>query len=210
MTLDGDFTRAFISFLAIIDPLGNVLLFYLLTRSLPFAHRVWVAAVAVATAGAMLVLFSLGGREILVFLGISTESFQVAAGLLLLLPAYRLVAQGQPMEVAEDEAVDPMQIALVPLATPLLAGPGALATTISFAETHGLGTTILAMSVVLALSFVSFAGAGWLFHWLGPSLLRLLSRLVGVLLFAIAVEFVLDGLRAFFHLACALGNFRYF
>src|SRR5262249_8694156 len=126
------------------------------------------------------------------------ESFRVAAGGLLLLPAYRLVASGQPMEVDESEVKDPEQLALVPLATPLMAGPGALATAISFGGTLGRGTTLLALGGVLGLSFFSFVAAGWLFTWLRPALLQLLSRLVGIVLFAIAVEFILDGLRAYF------------
>jgi len=198
VTMNADLARAFIAFLAIVDPVGNVLVFYLITRSLSRAYQLRVAALAVASAGAMLVLFSLAGREVLGLLGISGESFRVAAGGLLLLPAYRLVASGQPMEVDESEVKDPEQLALVPLATPLMAGPGALATAISFGETLGRATTILALGGVLALSFASFVAAGWLFTWLRPALLQLLSRLVGIVLFAIAVEFILDGLRAYF------------
>jgi multiple antibiotic resistance protein len=196
--MGSDFARAFVSFLAIVDPLGNVLVFYLLTRALPFATRVGIAVLAVATAGAMLVLFSLGGREVLAFLGISAESFRVAAGLLLMLPAYRLVTRGQPTEADEEKALDPLQLALVPLAMAMLAGPGALATTISFAGTLGLRITLLALGLVLLISFGSFVAADRLFRWLGPSWLRLLSPIIGLLLFAISVEFVLQGLRAFF------------
>ena len=193
-----DLARAFISFFAIVDPIGNVLVFYLLTHTLPRARQRLVATVSVSTAGALLVFFSLGGQEALDFLGISADSFKVAAGLLLLLPAYRLVEHGQPMEVSQEEALDPIQVALVPLATPLLAGPGALATATSLSQTLGPGTTILAIVLVLALSLALFAGARWLFVWLGPAPLRLMSRLVGILLFAIAVDFILDGLSAIF------------
>jgi multiple antibiotic resistance protein len=193
-----DLPRVFVAFLAIVDPLGNVLVFHLLTAHLTAAERLRVAAVAVLAAGALLTAFALGGLEVLAFLGISAESFRVAAGLLLLLPAYRLVAEGQPLDAVQREIATPIEIALVPLAMPLLAGPGALATTITFADTRGAGPTILAFSVVLGLSFVAFAAAGRLLAWLGAAGLRLLSRLVGVLLVAIAVELILAGLRAYF------------
>jgi multiple antibiotic resistance protein len=200
-----DLARMLVAFFAIIDPIGNVLIFYLLTQGLSPRQRAAVATVAVTAAGALLAAFAVGGRELLVFLGISPASFRVAAGLLLLLPAYRLVAAGQPLEWTGEKADDPFQVALVPLAVPLIAGPGALATAISYRETRGLGSTVLAMALVLLLSLGCFLAADWLFRRLGVAQLRLLSRLVGVLLFAIAVEFVLDGLRVFFGLGGPLG-----
>jgi multiple antibiotic resistance protein len=196
--MNEDFARAFVSFFAIIDPIGNVLVFYLLTQNLPQRQRLLVALAATTTAWTMLVLFVLAGHEVLDFLGISFDSFKTAAGLLLLLPAYRLVSEGQPMDITRARENDPLQIALVPLATPLIAGPGALAIAISFADTLGATTTILSSGAVLGLSLAMFAASGVLFLWLGQSVLRLLSRLVGILLFAIAVDLVLEGLRAFF------------
>ncbi len=193
-----DFARAFVSFFAIIDPLGNVLVFYLLTQTFSLRQRIFVAIAATTAAWAMLVLFVLAGHEVLEFLDISFDSFKAAAGLLLLLPAYRLVSEGQPMDVTKTREAEPIQVALVPLATPLIAGPGALAIAISFADTLGATTTILSSGAVLGLSLVMFAVSGVLFVWLGQSVLRLLSRLVGILLFAIAVDLVLEGLKAFF------------
>ena len=195
-----DLARASVSFFAIIDPLGNMLVFYLLTRSLGLGAKARTAAISVSVAFALLVVFTVGGREVLEFLDISAESFQIAAGLLLLLPAFRLVMQGEPMSEGERETLEPSQLAIVPLAMPLLAGPGALAAAISFGDTAGVGTTVLAVALVLALAFVAFVASDWLFALAGRSVLRLVSRIVGVLLFAIAVDFVLEGSRAFFDL----------
>lgn len=193
-----DLARASVSFFAIIDPVGNVVVFHLLTRALTVSRKLQVGAAAVATAFALLAVFSVGGRELLDFLGISTDSFKVAAGLLLLPPAFRLVMQGQSMDITEQESVTPVELALVPLAMPLLAGPGALAAAISFSDSFGTGTTMLAAALVLGFTFVVFAGAQVLFERLGAPALRLLARIVGILLFAIAVDFVLEGSRAFF------------
>lgn len=195
---DGAFARVVIAFFAIVDPLGNVLIFYLLTRALAPRRRILVAAIAVGSAGALLIVFTLAGQQVLDLLGISTPSFQVAAGLLLLLPAYGMVSRGEPIEPSQEADLDPFQVALVPLATPLLAGPGALATAISLAGTAGPGRTLIGLSAVLLLSFVLFAVADRLFALLGTALLRLITRLVGILLFALAVDFILKGLQAIF------------
>ena len=195
-----DFLRAFISFFAIIGPTSNILIFHVFSRRLAPRERVAMALLSVGVAFAMIVAFSLGGETVLDYLNISNESFQVAAGALLVLPALRLVEKGEPMEVTEEEnRLGPFQLAVVPLATPLLAGPGALAAAISFSSDIGSGTTLLAAAVVLGLAFLGFSAAGWVFRIVGPSILRLLSRIVGIILAAVAADFILEGLSAIFN-----------
>ena len=189
--------QALVSFFAIVDPVGNIIVFYLFTRRFGWRDKAIAATVAMLAAWVMLLSFSLGGERVLDLLGISFESFRIAAGLLLMPPAYNLVMHGQPTPVDDDKAVDVLGFALVPLATPLLAGPGALAAATSFGATAGMWETIAAFSIVLALTYVSFLAAGWIFHLLGLPLLSVLSRIVGIVLFAIAVDFVLDGFRTF-------------
>ena len=82
----------------------------------------------------------------------------------------------------------------MPLATPLLAGPGALASVVTFSRTQGATETLLATAAVLLVSAVVFAASGVVFRLLGPALLRLLTRVVGLVVFAIATEFVLSGI----------------
>jgi multiple antibiotic resistance protein len=189
--------EALVSFFAIIDPLGSILVFHLFTQGFSQRDKLFAALVAVGAAFVMLAGFSLGGNEVLDFLGIESSSFRVAAGLLLMLPAYRLIMEGQPATVEGASRDGPLEFALVPLATPLIAGPGALAATTSFSQTVGRETTIAAVSIVLLLTFAAFAAADWLFRLAGATLLRLVARIVGILLFAIAVDFVLDGVREF-------------
>ena len=193
-----DIARAFVSFFVIVDPVGNVVVFHLLTSRLSAASRWQVAAISVTAAGGMLIAFSLGGAEVLDFLDISQGAFRTAAGILLLIPAYRLVSQGAYMAVAETETPRPVDIALVPLATPLMAGPGALAAATSFSERIGRGDTIAGIVLVVAVSFLTFVAAERIFGFLGESALRLLTRLVGMLLVAIAIEFIIEGLQASF------------
>jgi multiple antibiotic resistance protein len=190
-----DFLRALVSFFAIIDPLGNLFVFHLFMQGEAARDRLLPALIAVSVAFAMLLVFSLAGTEVLDFLGISADSFRIAAGLLLLPPAFRLVMEGQPTS-AERHGLRPIDLALVPLATPLIAGPGALAASISFADSIGVGVTIAAFSVILGVSLAGFAASGLVFGVLGPSLLRLLARIVGIVLFAIAVDFIVEGIAA--------------
>jgi len=187
--------QALLSFFAIIDPVGNILVFHLYSQAFDPRQRLLAASIAVSASFTMLLAFSLGGEDALDYLGISEESFRVAAGLLLLPPAYRLVMQGQPDEIESSHSRKPMDFALVPLATPLIAGPGALAATTSFTAQVGTGNTLAAIAIILAITFVSFATAGIIFRLAGEALLRLMSRIVGIVLFAIAVDFVLDGVR---------------
>jgi multiple antibiotic resistance protein len=189
--------EALVSFFAIIDPLGSILVFHLFTQGFSQRDKLLAALLAVTAAFVMLAGFSLGGSEVLAFLGIEAGSFRVAAGLLLMLPAYRLITEGQPATVESAARGGPLEFALVPLATPLIAGPGALAATTSFSQTVGRETTIAAVSIVLLLTFAAFATADWLFRLAGAAFLRLVARIVGILLFAIAVDFVLDGVREF-------------
>jgi len=203
--MSDDLLRASISFFAIIGPVSNVLIFHILSQRLALRERISMAFVGVGVAFVMLLLFSLAGEKLLDYLNISKESFQVAAGALLVLPALRLVEKGEPMPAEEErmkvegERAGPYQWAVVPLAVPLLAGPGALATAISFSTDMGRGTTLAAVAIVLGLAFLMFSAAGWLFRFLGPSLLRLLSRIVGIVLAAVAANLILEGLSAIFN-----------
>jgi MarC family membrane protein len=190
--------QALVSLFIIIDPIGNILVFHLYSSHFGTRQRLTAATIAVLAAAVMLLAFSAGGQDALDFFGISNASFNVAAGLLLLPPAYRLVMEGEPAPSGANHSREPIDFALVPLATPLIAGPGALAATASFALSEGTLQTMASVVIVLAVTFVAFATAGTLFRLLGEPFLRLASRVVGIVLFAIAVDFVLDGLQVVF------------
>lgn len=189
--------QALLSFFAILDPVGNILVFHLYSLSFTTRQRLTAAVIAVSAAFLMLLAFSLGGDKALEYLGISQESFRIAAGLLLLPPAYRLVMEGQPMEDDRRRPVQPLDFALVPLAMPLIAGPGALAATTTLSARVGTGNTLAAITIILLVTLVAFAAAGEVFRLAGEAVLKLVSRIIGIVLFAIAVDFVLDGVKEF-------------
>lgn len=193
-----DLARAFVSFFVIIDPVGNLVVFHLMTSRMAFRQQAEVAALAAVAAGVMLVIFALAGEDVLDFLNISPEAFRVAAGLMLLIPAYRMVSQGQFYESAAEASPAPIDIALVPFATPLMAGPGSLAAATSFADDLGAAETIGGIVLVLCVSFAAYVSSHSLFNLLGASTFRLLTRIVGMLLVAISIDFIISGLQASF------------
>lgn len=193
-----EFARALIVFFAIIDPLGNLVAFEAVARGMGQRSRVVAALLSALVAFAILTLFALTGTAILDYLGISLASFQASSGLLLGVVAVRLVDRGAPFHPSTSAGDSPLTIVLVPLATPLLAGPGAIATTVTYTTLLGRTATIGAVGCVLLFAVGLFIGGSWLFSRAPDGLLPVLTRVVGILLTAIAVDLVLDGLRSFF------------
>jgi multiple antibiotic resistance protein len=175
------------------DPLGSAPIFISLTAGLTPAARRRAALLAAGAAGGLVVAFALFGRLILDYLHVSVESLTIAGGLLLLLVALQML-RGE--EIAQPDTAN---IALVPLATPLLAGPGAssyrLVRTITAAIAPGrIGVLlgIIATVVVVAVGLMLAARIARLLH---PSVIQLLTRVLGLLLAAIAVQFIVDAVK---------------
>ena len=195
--ITAEFAEALLAFFAIIDPVGNVLVFGVLTAGGTARQRAAVAAVSVTAAGAILIPATFFGGSVLDVLNISVESFQIAAGILLIIPAIRLVESGMPMKIAEPEPADMMMTrAFVPLATPLLAGPGAIATAVVFRETLGGVSTAGAILVILLFTAILFAAAARVVGLVGRTPVLVLAKIVGILLTAVAVQLIFRGLDA--------------
>ncbi len=194
----GEFARALVVFFAVLDPIGNLIVFHAITRVMDRSERVLAAVLSAVAAFAILLVFALTGTVILDYLGISLGSFQVSAGLLLTLSAVPMVQRGEPVHPSVAGAATPLQLALVPLATPLLAGPGAAATTVTLTDLLGRWTTVAAAGCILAATVVLFMAASWILDRFAATLVPVLTRVVGILLTAIAVDLVLDGLHAVF------------
>ena len=187
------FAEAFITLVVIMDPLGSAPIFISLTAGLTPGARRRAALLAAAAAGGLIVVFALFGRLVLDYLHVSVESLTIAGGLLLLLVALQML-RGD--EMAQPETAN---IALVPLATPLLAGPGAIAAVMVLTRRYedapgrlGVILGILATVVVVAVGLMLAARIARLLH---PSVIQLLTRVLGLLLAAIAVQFIVDAVR---------------
>lgn len=187
------FGEALVTLLVIMDPVGNAPVFVALTADHSPREARWAALVAVATAAGLVLGFALFGQLVLDYLNVSLESLSIAGGLLLLLVALEMLrGDGLPPSAARN-------VALVPLATPLLAGPGAIAEAMVLVRTHpsAEGRVAVVAGIVVALLVVGAAllAAERLSRVVAPSVVQLLTRVLGLLLSAIAVQLVVDGVR---------------
>jgi len=190
-----------VTMFVIMDPVGNVPIFLAVTRRLDERARNRAALLAVLTASLVIVVFALIGRQVLAYLGVSVPALQGAGGLLLLLVALELLTGGASISRGEPEEGDHVAVAMVPLGTPLLAGPGAIVATIVFVSAADgpadLGMIGGGVVAVLLIVYLSMRFSGLLIRLLGRSGILLLSRIAGLLLAAIAVQMLADALIAF-------------
>ena len=196
---------ALLTLFVVVDPVGLTPTFLAVTHGLPRAARRSVALRASLIAGAILIGTALIGDWLFRMLGISLAAFRIAGGLLLFTIAFemlfgvRMRREGEAAEQALEEHV--RNVAAFPLAIPLLAGPGAITATVLLAgRADGnlirLGVLLAVVALVAVACFVAFIFAGQIGRLLGMTGNIVLSRLLGVLLAALAVQFVVDGIRA--------------
>lgn len=195
---------AFVTLFVVIDPIGITPIFVALTRGAGARQRRRIALRSLAIAAILLTLFGLLGEQVLVVFGISMPAFRIAGGLLLFLTALDMLFErrAQRRRDQSEHGLDPAEDPSVfPLATPLIAGPGAMATMILLAgqttDPVGLLAVHGVMVAVLAVVFALFLAAGLIERMLSETGINVLTRLLGMLLAALAVQFVLDGLADF-------------
>ena len=190
---------AFVTLFVVIDPPGLAPLFIALTNGMSDARRRRIGWRATVIAAFLLTLFGLAGEKILSGIGISLPAFRIAGGILLFLTALDMLFERRTERREGQHADDDHDPSVFPLATPLLAGPGALATMILLVGQGGgaVHTLIihLVMLSVLALNKVLFMLAGPLSRALGRTGTMVVTRLLGMLLAALSVQFIIDGLR---------------
>jgi multiple antibiotic resistance protein len=198
--MDGGYViTTFVTLFVVIDPLGLIPLFIALTQGMTPEHRRAVGLRACVISAMLLTLFGLLGEKLLTFVGISMPAFRIAGGILLFLTALDMLferrtqrREGQKTDLAHDPSV-------FPLAMPLIAGPGALASMILLVGQSGpgwQGTLVvhLLMLVVIAVIYLLFLAAGPIERALGRTGTMVITRLLGMLLAALSVQFVIDGI----------------
>lgn len=195
--------RAFITLFVVIDPAGLVPAYLALVGGRMLEPGSDVAARAVVIAGVVLVLFAIGGGPLLGYLGIGLGALQVAGGILLFRIAVDMVfAQFRRETRAEAvEARSREDISVFPLAIPLIAGPGALASVLILTSQAGgdpgrSGVVLLAVAVVLAIAYGFLRISRRLERILGQTGINVVTRVLGLVLAAMAVQYVVDGLVA--------------
>nr|PZN79314.1 MAG: MarC family transcriptional regulator [Pseudomonadota bacterium] len=201
--------KFFIVFFVVVEPLSLVPVFSSLTAGASEGYRRVMAFKAVVIAGVILVLFALGGAHFLNVMGISIEAFRIFGGLLLFLIALEMVfARESGTRTSSEERAESARradISVFPLAFPLIAGPGALVTILLwFGPVHIAERPLLfiglvaCVALVLAVTLVLMLLSSSVMRALGVTGANVANRLFGVILGALAVQFVIDGLRASF------------
>ncbi len=196
------YVSALVTFFVVIDPLGCAPIFAGLTAGASAAHRRSQAVRAVGIASGILLVFAVFGEDLLRGLGIELASFRIAGGIMLFLIALEMVFERRTQR-REDRAAKVAQaneedVSVFPMAMPMIAGPGSIASVMLTGARHpGLAQHLVvlgAMATILIATLLSLLAAGPLMRLLGARIEAVITRLLGVLLAALAVQFVVDGL----------------
>ena len=218
---------AFVTLFVIIDPIGLVPIFLALTNGGSVAYKRRMAVNGALIGFLILLVFALAGKPLLAALGISLAAFRISGGALLFLIALEMVFEkrnkkrSERAEERHDELLaqhsleqppaarhfveEPDDIAAFPLAMPFIAGPGAIATIMLLMSEHhddwiAQALIIATMAVVVLIALVLFIISGAAARYLAPSVTTVISRLLGMLLAALSIQFVIDGLKTAFKL----------
>jgi len=201
------FSSAFVTLLVVIDPPGCAPIYASLTREAPPGERRMMAIRAVLVAAGILLFFGLLGEDLLKHLGISLAAFRIAGGIMLFLIALEMVFEKRTQRRehrAQEVNADPQHedISVFPMAIPMIAGPGSIASVmLLMARSNGLReslTVVGALVAVLILTLLALLAAAPLMRILGHKTEAMLTRLLGVILAALAAQFVIDGISVSF------------
>jgi len=201
------FGSALVTFLVIIDPPGCAPIFASLTRGTSQAHRRTMAIRSSLIAWAILMFFALLGKPMLQALGISLGSFRIAGGIMLFFIALDMVferrterREKRAEEIERTPETD--DISVFPMAIPMIAGPGSIASAmlwVSRADTvFDIAVVLVAITVVMLITLVTLLAAGPLMRLIGEKVEAMITRILGVILAALAAQFVVDGLKQSF------------
>lgn len=196
---------AFVTLFVVIDPIGTAPLFLALTQGMDTAKRRAIGVRACIIAAILLALFGVAGEDFLRFIGISMPAFQIAGGILLFLTALDMLfdrrTQRRRDHADEGDGAPADDPSVFPLAMPLIAGPGAMASMVLLIgdagrTAQGVALVTAVMLVVILLVFLAFLSAGLIERLLRRTGTMVVTRLFGLLLAALSVQFVLNGATA--------------
>jgi len=188
-----DLLRATIALFIVVDPLGNVPIFLSLTKHLTKEDRKRAFNLASIISLIIAVVFVIGGLQFLIYFGIDMHSFLVAGGLLLILFAIKILIGGRIVDVTESRD----DVGAVPLAFPLLVGPGALTTLLVFHQTTGIVVTMCSVLIVMLITRMILQFIDSIYQILGRTGAIVVSRLMAVFIAAIGVQFMMEGMKQF-------------
>jgi len=193
--------KAFVSIFIIVDPLGLVPYFITLTSGYSPSRRRRTVHLAIMTTILVLTAFAIFGNQILKLFGITIPAFRIAGGFIIFMVAIQMLqAQRTRLKATPEEeahSYEQEEIGVVPLGTPMLAGPGAITTVIVLSESN-LWVILASILITALLAYVILLQANRISNLLGPTGLNIFIRLMGLVLAAVSVQFVIDGIKAAF------------
>jgi len=187
--------KSTIALLVVLDPLGIVPIYIAITEKMESKKRLEASKTIVITAAGLLFAFAIAGTQIFAIFGITIYGFMVAGGVLLFIVAVELLKGGRSFMATAEESE---HAGIVPLAFPLLAGPGAITAVIIALETSGLVVTIIAILAVIAITYAILNYADKIYRILGKRGSLIVSRVFAVFVAAIAVQYIVQGVKALF------------
>ncbi len=193
-TFTAGLAQAVIALFVVVDPLGNIPIFIGLTQTLNAKQKRKVYNTAVLVGFILLLIFALTGQAIFYLLGITLSSFEIAGGILLLIISVRILVTGSMHENVES----PESLGAVPIAIPLLVGPGAITATIINLQTFDIIITVLSVVIVLAITWVVLRFIDRIYKFLGTTGTLVIARVMALFIAAIAVEYIIHGITALF------------
>ncbi len=185
--------KAAIVLFIIVDPFGNIPIFMSLTEKMTDTQRKKVFNTATLIGSILLLVFAFTGQEIFMIFGISIYSFEVAGGILLLIISIRILISGSLHENVES----PESLGAVPIAMPLLVGPGAITTTIFNLQAYDYALTALSVLIVLFLTWVILRYINGIYKFLGKTGSLIIARVMALFIAAIAIQYILTGVTHF-------------
>lgn len=200
------FLLVFVPLFVIVDPLASLGLFLGLTKDFSRRGRLRIALTASAFAASVLILFAFAGRTALEYLGIELYALQMAGGILLVMIGLAMLKEGREIPRREimqlptgggyeppTEDEEPHDPSFVPLGLPMLAGPGAISLVIVQSTEAGIGIVAAAIAATMAAAGLFLMGAARLQHRLGPNGARVITRIMGIITVAFAMQYIFDG-----------------
>ncbi len=189
-----DLVKSTTGLLLVVDPIGTVPIILSLTKGMQEKDRKRNFRTATYTGSALLVLFALVGQQLLSLFGISLYSFMIAGGILLLLVSIDILIRGETTEkigATED-------VGAIPIAFPLLVGPGAITTTIVILQSSGLIVALLSILIVMTVTWAVMRLVGPIYALLGKTGSAVIAKLMAVFVAAIAIQYMLSGIQFYY------------
>jgi multiple antibiotic resistance protein len=185
--------KAILVLFIIVDPFGNIPIFIGLTNQLSEGQKRKVFNIACLIGFILLLVFAFTGQEIFMIFGVSIFSFEIAGGILLLIISIRILVLGDLHEKVES----PESMGAVPIAMPLLVGPGAITTTIFNLQAYDVYVTALSVLIVLVLTWVILRFINSVYKFLGKTGSLVIARVMALLMAAIAIQYILNGFAGY-------------